>query len=99
MAAQVGGRSTGGDALSWREERIERDGILAIEYQPSITHGVVHEALPVTRRPEPPGVVFSQIVIVGGKVRLVEASECPNYHARNARAITAPMGLGVVARA
>ncbi len=78
--------------MSWRDIQIERDRPLLIDYAPPVQHGPVIECAPTIRwQPAPiPGVVFSQIVIVDGKVRLVETSERPNYNTRHVREITAP---------
>ena len=77
--------------MSWRDIQIERDHVYAIEYDREPQSGPVHEATPLVRRPAPiHGVTFSQIVIVDGKVRLVETSERPNYDTRHVRKITVP---------
>ncbi len=91
MAQAPRWRSARGNGVN-HHERIARDRVLAIDYSPSVQHGpAIERASTIRWRPEPiPGVLFSQIVIVDGKVRLVETSERPNYHARHMREITVP---------
>jgi len=95
MATSAGWRSTGGDAVSYYDARLQRDYALAIEYDRAPQHGPVREGASIlvgTAPAEPKlGVVFSRMVIVGGKVRLIETGERPNYHARNVREITTPV--------
>jgi hypothetical protein len=100
MAQATSRRSTRGGRVSWRDIQIERDRTLLIDYTPRMQHGpVIERASTIRWQPAPiPGVVFSQIVIVGGKVRLVETSERPNYDARHMREITAPF-VGCLATA
>jgi hypothetical protein len=65
--------------VSYADQRIERDGALAIEYQPGAKHGPIVEVSTIaTGRRTAPGVVFGQVRIVDGKrIEYVELERPP----------------------